>query len=187
MQIENLKELIVLSLETIGFALVCIILIYYFGKQADALRGMHEAVHDIHITWMKDRRKELKREVHVPDATQWVRQQVGVDAPLGVKCLFAEPPLVDFNVDDGGLRLVVSPLKYRQIRTALKIQNRKNGGVMKQFLNPVMGRFPWSATTIERNLTNGGEWFDVEAGQVGRQLGLDWGEVDRLYFHLIKG
>jgi hypothetical protein len=186
MHIENLNELIVLSLETIGFTLVCIILIYYFGKQADALQGMHEAVHDMHITWMKDRRQELKREVNVVDAIQWVRQQAGLDAPLGVKRLYAEPPLVDFNVDDG-VRLVISPLKYRQLRAALKIQNRSKGGVMEQFLNPVMGRFPWSATTIERNLTNSGEWFDVEAGQVGRILGIDWGEVDRLYFHLIKG
>jgi hypothetical protein len=186
MQIENLNELIVLSLETIGFALVCIILIYYFGKQADALQGMHEAVHDMHITWMKDRRKELKREVNVPDATQWVRQKVGVDAPLGVNRLFSEPPLVDFNVDDG-VRLVVSPLNARQIRSALRIQNRNNSGRMKQFLNPIMGRFPWSATTIERNLTNSGEWFDVEAGQVGRKLGIDWGELDRLFFHLVKG
>ena len=120
------------------------------------------------------------------DAIQWVRQQAGLDAPLGVKRLYAEPPLVDFNVDDG-VRLVISPLKYRQLRAALKIQNRSKGGVMEQFLNPVMGRFPWSATTIERNLTNSGEWFDVEAGQVGRKLGIDWGELDRLFFHLVKG
>ena len=186
MQIENINELIVLGLETVGFALVCIILIYYFGKQADALRGMHESIHDMHLTWMKDRRKELKLGVHVPDAIDWVRQQVGVDAPLGVNRRFAEPPLVDFNVDDG-VRLVVSPLNARQICSALKMQNRNNSGRMKQFLNPVMGRFPWSTTSVERNLTNGGEWFDVEAGLVGEQLGVDWGETDRLYFHVVKG
>jgi len=58
-------------------------------------------------------------------------------------------------------------------------------GKVSNLVDPLLGRSPRKVQVEERSILNAGEWFDVEAGQVGKALGLNWGEPKRLYFYRV--
>ena len=49
---------------------------------------------------------------------------------------------------------------------------------------PLLGVNRKALSVRERSLRDD-EWFDLEADKVGKQLGVNWGEVSRLYFYIV--
>jgi len=79
---------------------------------------------------------------------------------------------------------VVSPLSPERLKAVLKPLEARSGKV-SNLVDPLLGRSPRKVQVEERSILNAGEWFDVEAGQVGKALGLNWGEPKRLYFYRV--
>ena len=160
------------------------IMILYTSRQAHALDRLYDVVEHMHMVNLKDRREAKRREIEVVDPLIWVSEQVGIDVTHVIRTIH-NPMVVDLGTA-GDERVVISPLPNRRLKAALK-PLYKNSKRASNMVEPVLGRFlwPWAVIVIERNLTNAGEWFDVEAGLVGQALGVRWGEVERLHFYVV--
>jgi hypothetical protein len=159
-----------------------LILWLYNSRQADALRAMARTVEDMHLVQLKNRHDARKKEPLTMTAMQWLEKQLGAGSLTEVIGVSRVPLWANLRAANG-TRVVVSPLEPGELRKALKLSEPKRSRLSKAF-ELLLGDSPRNLNVIERSLRDE-EWFDVEADQVGRQLGLDWGEVSRLWFYVI--
>jgi len=68
------------------------------------------------------------------------------------------------------------------MKRALKAEETKSR--LNAAFEPLLGDKSRTVTVTERSLQNE-EWFDLEAAEVGKNLGVNWGEVSRLWFYVI--
>lgn len=158
------------------------ILTLYNSRQARALREMEHVLSDWYLMQVAERREAQRNSVKADDPLLWLGQQVGLTL-TGVERCLENPPAAAF-LTDNATRLVVSPLAMERLKAALTPLEVKNGRV-KNLVDPLLGRNPRRVQVEERSILNAGEWFDVEAGQVGSALGIAWGEPKRLYFYRV--
>lgn len=161
--------------------MVGLILWLYNSRQADALRSMARTVENMHLVQLKHRRDLRKQEPLTLTAVEWFGKQIGAGIAEIISLSHA-PAWVNLRAANGG-RVVVSPLELADLRRALKLKEPGRSRLAKAF-EPLLGDAPRALVVIERSLRDE-EWFDLEADQVGKALGLDWGETPRLWFYLI--
>ena len=70
-----------------------------------------------------------------------------------------------------GRRVVISP----HSAPALRAMNGEGAALLT-------GRL---LTTFDRSLMTGGDYFDLEAAQAGKLLGVQWDTLPRLWFHVL--
>lgn len=157
------------------------ILTLYNSRQAAALQEMENVLGDWYLMQAAERRDKRRQEIQIADPLAWVAEQTGVTV-TGVERVLADPPAVELLTDHPSYRMVVSPLSPRQLRAALKPLEVKNGRTAK-LVDPLLGR---KIEAVDRSIANSGEWFDIEAGQAGKALGVSWGEPKRLWFYAVK-
>ncbi len=158
------------------------ILTLYNSRQAAALREMEQVLSDWYLMQVAERREKRREAIKVDDPLAWLGGQVGLTL-TGVERQQAQAQAVSF-LTDNATRLVVSPLSPSRLKAVLKPLEAGNGKVAN-LLDPLLGRNPRRVQVEERSILNAGEWFDIEAGQVGAALGMAWGEPKRLYFYRV--
>ncbi len=160
-----------------------LILWYYNSKQADALQGMAKTTEEMYMTQLKLRRDERKKQPFTMDAARWLEQQAGAGLTLvDMISQSMNPKWINLRAA-GGIRLVVSPLDEGDLRKAIK-ETEKRSKVNSAF-EPLLGDSKKNLSVTQRSLQDE-EWFDLDANAVGKQLGVEWGEVSRLWFYTIQ-
>jgi hypothetical protein len=170
---------------------LCIISVYYYGRQARALEGMRQVEEEQYFFNVKRRREAKEKENLVSDPRAWISQHLSFLAgeTLAIRetnRIVKQPLAVDLQTDNG-YRVVISPTSPSDLRRLTKPQ-RGNGALVQLHLFkevPLLGRTPGKVKAFERSIANAGEYFDLEAAQVGQALGAEWGTVDRLWFYLV--
>jgi len=157
------------------------VLTLYNSRQAAALQELERVIGEFYLMQAADRREQRRKEVQIGDPLAWVSKQTGVTV-TGVERTLADPPAVELLTENPAYRLVISPLAPRELRTALKPLEVKNGRTSK-LVDPLLGR---KAEAVDRSIANSGEWFDIEAEQAGKAFGVEWGEPKRLWFYAVK-
>lgn len=158
------------------------ILTLYNSRQASALREMEQVLNDWYLMQVAEKREKERLAVRVDDPLTWLGQQVNLTL-TGVERQQEAAQAVSFLTDNANAtRLVVSPLSPDRLKRILKPLEARNGKVAN-LVDPLLGRNPGKVRVEERSILNAGEWFDLEAGQVGKALGVNWGEPKRLYFY----
>lgn len=154
------------------------ILIFYNSRQARELKEMREVADSWYLLVLREKREARKKEVSLGNPMEWLSEQSGRSLEK-VSRVLKNPAAVELSTASGE-RVVVSPLSPRQLRQALKAVETRRGR-LSGYVEPLLTGNP---QVIERSIADSGEWFDVEAGQVGAKLGADWGEVVRLFFYV---
>jgi hypothetical protein len=169
----------------LGLVCLAILITLYNGRMTAAIRSIQRVAEDWYIQLVKDRRQKARRELKVAEPKAWLSDQLGMGMQItDLSSSLQKPFLLNFHSDDHS-RVVVSPLPPEELRRALRSMQQGRHNRIGEFMEPVLGRSPWRNRVIERSVLNGGEWFDVEAGMVGRSFELDWGEPERLWFHIV--
>lgn len=158
------------------------ILTLYNSRQASALREMEQVLSDWYLMQVAEKREKERQTVKVEDPLAWLGGQVGLTL-TGVERVQEQARAAAF-LTDNATRLVVTPLPPQRLKAVLKPLEARNGKVAN-LVDPLLGRSPRKAQVEERSILNAGEWFDIEAGQAGKALGLNWGEPKRLYFYRV--
>lgn len=158
------------------------ILTLYNSRQAQALREMEQVLSDWYLMQVAEKREKERQAVKVENPLAWLEKQTGLTL-TGVERQQEQAQAVSF-LTDNATRLVVSPLSPDRLKRVLKPLEAKNGKVAN-LVDPLLGHNPRKVQVEERSILNAGEWFDVEAGQVGKALGVNWGEPKRLYFYRV--
>jgi len=157
-----------------------LILWFYNSRQADALRGMARTTENMYMTQLKAQRDERKRQPMSLSSLEWLAGQAGM-VLSDVISVSGNPKWVNLR-SAAGVRLVVSPLEPEELRKVLKAEQTKSR--LSAAFEPLLGDKSHTVTVAERSMQNV-EWFDLEAAEVGRNLGVNWGEVSRLWFYTI--
>ncbi len=175
----------------LALIILCAISVYYYGRQARALEGMQQVEEDQYFFTVKRHRESKQQENLVPDPRAWIGRHISAFlgeelAILDTNRVVKQPLAVDVQTSNG-YRVVISPVSPHDMRRLAQPRHDKGViGQLRQFAeNPLLGRHPHRVKTMEQSLANAGDYFDLEAAQVGQALGAEWGAVDRLWFYLV--
>jgi len=169
---------------TVGLIIVMTLVILYSNhRQARALNEMKKVVEDWVESQMRDRREEHHARTKIAEPLKWFGGQVNL-VLTDVQRKMEEPPALEFLAEQG-MRLVVSPLPPSRLREGLRvIESRKRK--LKKLVEPLLGYSRRNVKVIERNTTNVGEWFDLEAEAAAKALQVKWPACTRLWFYVIS-
>lgn len=173
-----------LSISLLFLPLSALLLLVYLHNrvQARSLIQMAASLEDLYLLEIKNRRSRIKSNLSSLDAPAWLAScaggQVNLESCLGHS---SSPAWLNLRIVSGG-RLVVSPLSPSALKNALP--NRGIRSRLGKAFEPLLGHAPGGIKVSCRSLAEQ-EFFDLEAAEVGRQLGSNWGEVTRLWFYLV--
>jgi hypothetical protein len=181
-------RLLIVTIMLLAAALVMLIwMAFQASRQSHALANVYRLFEDWSMLISKDRREARKSAIQIGDLVHWFSQLAGVEIVQIIR-KFDSPAAVDLMTADR-TRLVVSPLKPSDLKSALGANRFKLIELFKRdqrlSVEPLLGRWEWRVRTFNRTSNNAGEFFDLEAAEVGNRLGLNWGEVNRLWFYVI--
>ncbi len=169
---------------TVGLIIVMTLVILYSNhRQARALNEMKKVVQGWVESQMRDRREERHARTKIEDPLQWFGGQVNL-VLTDVQRKMEEPPALEFLAGQG-MRLVVSPLSPGRLREGLKVTESRQRK-LKKLVEPLLGYSKRNVKVIERNATNVGEWFDLEAEAAANALQAKWPACTRLWFYVIS-
>ena len=173
------------SILLIAIALILFVglTVYYNMHQAASLRDVRQSVDDWLMMYAKDRRAVQRKEVKVDDWKAWLSSHSGLTVSA-VERTFDNPHAVECSTTEG-IKLVVTTLPKDKLSRELKRFEIRNKN-MAHLGNPLLGRSPRKVEVEEKSVVNSGDWFDLEADQVGRAVGVNWGETPRLFFYYVK-
>ena len=189
----NLQVLLVrLQIVMIVLLLAVMVLILWIAlqasRQSQSLLNVYRLFEDWSMMIGKDRREARKAHIQIADPLQWFSKLSGVEV-LQIIRKFDSPMALDLMTMDNRNRLVVSPLKPADLKSSLGSKRFKFRDLFrrdKRLLGePLLGRREWRVRIFDRSNNNAGEFFDLEASEVGKMLGLNWGEATRLWFYLV--
>ena len=186
MQLQFINVITLLAV--IALALV---LAFYNRRQADALRGVERMVKDFLAIQVRDRREKRKADLTV-NASKWLSDLISarVEEVFELQDISRVVPDV-FAAEirtASGKKIVVSTKSKSvllQRDKNVRARGKKNSAVAKISgiaSSPLLGR---KYTALEINMVEEGEWFDLEAEQVGQTLGVNWGQPVRLWIYII--
>ena len=131
---------------------------------------------------MRDRRDAYKKKIKIADVLQWIGSQVNLTVvEQGRK--FENPPALEFLIAEG-VRLVVSPLPKKKLRSSLKSIEGKRRKVAK-LVEPLLGSQPRRVQVVERSNRTVHEWYEVEIEAAMKKLDVAWVDLNALYFYMI--
>lgn len=154
----------------LGLALIALAAVLWLSaaRIAEELRRLREVQEAQHSYQVRCHREIKARETLVTDALAWLSAQVG--AGVALKQLRPDVRGVEMVTANGGL-LLVTPLSIEQL------QPTTARGRLADFARQRKPR-----QSEERSLLHS-DYFDLEADQAGRLLGVDWHGVERLWLH----
>ena len=156
--------------------------VFYNMRQAASLQEVRQAIEEYLMMYAKDRRAAQRKEVKIDDWKGWYSNQSGLTIS-SVERTFESPHAVELSTAEG-MRLVVSPLSKDKLGRELKRYQIRNKELAR-LSNPLLGRNPHKVEVEEKNVINSGDWFDLEADQAGKAVGVAWGESPRLFFYYV--
>lgn len=165
-----------------GVFAFALILWYYNQRQASALKAMARALEETYMIAVKNRRDAHKQQEFKLTANEWIAKQLDGDIKPATPIKVSTKPLWANMRCETGERVVVSPLSPTELKAALKEQSTNSK--LDKVEEPLLGVNRKALSVRERSLRDD-EWFDLEADKVGKQLGVNWGEVSRLYFYIV--
>ena len=171
--------------------LLAIILAFYNRRQAEALRGVERMTKDFLAMQIKDRRKEYTETMREINPLHWLDALINKRTlhPLELRertRLVEEVSAAEFSCADGR-RVVVSTKDRSALRQWDKTLRVRRGDsatarIANLALKPLLGR---KTEVLEVNMIDEGEYFDLEAETVGKELGLSWSHPARLWIYVI--
>lgn len=166
----------------VPLALLLVLIYLHNRTQARTLNQMADSLDELYLLELKNRRTRAKKDIAKLNAFAWLASAAGGQYVLE-NCLSQStfPSWLNLSIKNGG-RLVVSPLAPVALRKALP--DPKSLGRLGKSLELLLGHSPRNLQIFSRSLAEQ-EYFDLEAAEVGRQLGSGWGEVTRLWFYHI--
>jgi hypothetical protein len=167
-----------------------LILAFYNHRQAKALRGVERMVKDFLAIQIRDRREKRKADLSV-NATEWLTRLINarVEQIFELQDIIRIVPEV-FAAEirtASGQKIVVSTKPKTVLKQHDKnnqARGKKNSAVERISAiasAPLLGR---KFITLEINMIEETEWFDLEAEQVGQALGVGWGQPVRLWIYI---
>jgi HAMP domain-containing protein len=176
-----------------------IILAVYNQRQASALRGMERLVQDFVAMQIRDRRTRYIEGLaeHI-DPLAWLAREASYELELPIVVSEVIRVVPDIQAVElrasSGLHLIVSTLPKADVMRfdrRLRAAGGKKNAVerVSSFASrPLLGRsrWGWGVQIIERVMSQGNEFFDVEADAVSQRLGLKWDKPSRLWFYVVK-
>ncbi len=168
---------------TIALIVVMTVVIFLSNqRQAHIMKQMRFVLEDWYESQMRDRREAYRKELVMPDAMRWLGNQVNLDV-VEIGRRFENPPALELMTSEG-VRLVVSPLPNRKLRTAVRKIESKTRKVSK-LVEPLLGSHTSKVQVVERSNASVHEWYEVEIDTAVKLLGLNWTGLDALYFYMI--
>jgi hypothetical protein len=168
---------------TIALIVVMTVVIFLSNqRQAHIMKQMRFVLEDWYESQMRDRREAYRKELHMPDALQWLGRQVNLNV-VEVGRRFENPPALELMTSEG-VRLVVSPLPNHQLRSAVRKIESKTRKVSK-LVEPLLGSQPARVQVVERSNETVHEWYEVEIETAAKLLGLNWRGLKAVYFYMI--
>lgn len=169
---------------TVGLIIVMTLVILYSNhRQARALYEMKKVVQNWVDSQLRDRREDRHFRTKIEDPLKWFGGQVNL-VLTDVQRKMEEPPALEFLAEKG-MRLVVSPLPPSQLRAGLRATESRKRKI-KKLVEPLLGYSRRNVKVIERNTSNVGEWFDLEAEAAAKALQQKWQGCTRLWFYVIS-
>lgn len=150
------------------------------ARMAGSLNRLNKTMSDWLLMQVKDRRAAKVAEIRIDNPLNWVTAQCGITVSQQQRVIDSACA-VDL-LSPNGCRVVVSSLDQDDLLRVIAPMSKGVGG---QLVEPLLGRSPKKVEPIVRDLTNAGEFFDVEAGQVGQMFMVNWGQPTRLYFYVV--
>lgn len=170
-----------------------VILTVYNRRQARALEYVARLEEDRAAREIRERRERKASNLQV-DPLRWLEKTINplLDSPLiltdTAKRVVPEAEAVELRADDGR-RLLVStqPLSAlrRHDRRLRQAGGRGASGRLTRFASTSLLGRRWQVWNAARTMAEVGEFFDMEAGACGQDLGLDWGAPTRLWFYVL--
>ena len=162
---------------SITIALIIIMTVVIFlsnQRQAHILKQMHFVIEDWYQAQMRDRREAFKKEINIQDVLKWIGSQVNLTVVEQGRKL-ENPQALEFLTVEG-VRLIVSPLSSRKLRSAVrKIESKRRK--VANLVEPLLGSNPRRAQVVERSNRTVHEWFEVEIETALEKLGRDLGKI----------
>ena len=170
--------------------LLALILAFYNRRQADALRGVERMVKDFLAIQIRDRREKHKADLNI-NATEWlgklIKARVEQEFELqDISRIVPEVFAAEIRTSSGKKIIISTKAKavLLQHDKNLRARGKKNSAIERISSiasAPLLGR---KFTTLEINMIDESEWFDLEAEQVGQTLGVNWGQPVRLWIYI---
>lgn len=159
------------------------------SRQSKSLANVFRVFEDWSMMVTKERREAKKSDIQIADPMKWLSDLAGVEVVQTIR-KFDNPMALDLSTAEN-YRLVVSPLKPADLKSALGANRFKFWQIFKRdkrmMVEPLLGKWEFRVKSFDRTANNAGEFFDLEAAEVGNRLGLDWGETNRLWFYVVPG
>jgi hypothetical protein len=159
------------------------------NRQSKSLSNVYRLFEDWSMMISKDRREAAKTAIQITDPLKWFSELAGVEIVQVIRS-FDTPMALDLQTANRN-RLVVSPLKPSDLKAALGANRFRFGDIFKKdkrlAVEPLLGKWDFRVKAFDRTNNNAGEFFDLEAAEVGRRLNMNWGEVSRLWFYVVPG
>ena len=184
----RLQIVVIIVLVAVGLMILWIAL--QANRQSKAIANVFGVFEDWSMMITKERREAKKSDIQITDPMKWFSDLANVEV-INVIRKFDNPMALDLSTADNQ-RLVVSPLKPSDLKSALGANRRfKVWQLFKRdkrmLVEPLLGKWEFRVDAFDRTANNAGEFFDLEAAEVGKRLNVNWGEVNRLWFYLVPG
>jgi HAMP domain-containing protein len=176
-----------------------VILTIYNRRQASALRGMERLAQDFVAMQIRDRRTQhIEGLAGRIDPLEWLSRQASaeLDAPIIVTEVLRvaqEIRAVELRASNGQRVIVSTSPKSDVMRFDRRLRaNSRTKSAAERVASfasrPLLGssRWGWGVQTIERVMSQGNEFFDVEADAVAERIGVKWDKPSRLWFYVLK-
>jgi len=170
--------------------LLALILAFYNRRQADALRGVERMVKDFLAIQIRDRREKRKADLSV-DATEWLTKLIETRVAQEFELqdiLRVVPEVFSAEIRTASGRKIVVSIKPKatllQYDKNIRTRGKKDSAAQRISAiasAPLLGR---KFKTLEINMVEETEWFDLEAELVGQALGVNWGQPVRLWIYI---
>lgn len=168
---------------TIALIVVMTIVIYFSNwQQAHTLKKMRTVLESWYQAKMRDRRESFRRKFIVVEGMTWLSEQADLHVIEKGRELENIRAVEFFTTD--GVRLVVSPLGRRKLKTELRASEGRRRKVAN-LVEPMLGYRPRKVQVLERSNKTVHEWFDLEIKAELAELNLNWGDLDCLYFYVV--
>lgn len=189
-----------MSLEILVVAMLIVfslILTVYNHRQAEAMRGIERVAQDYHAMQMRSARRDYAGSLDTLNPLEWVSNQLSAGLPKPLQVVEAirsvpEIDAVDLRTNDNR-RVVVSIRPKSDIvlfdRRSRSVKKKSAADRIADFASrPLLtkSRWGWGVKTVEKSMSQADEFFDLEAGAVGKRFGVNWDNPTRLYFHVVE-
>jgi hypothetical protein len=190
-----------MTTETIAIAILLIltvILTFYNHRQAASIRAIESVAQDYLAIQIRAERRERAASLDALDPFEWVSKQVSAGLPKPLRAVEVARVAQDANavelLTNDNRRVVVSTLSRGELtlfdRRARAAKRGKKKSAQERVASyaakPLLGKNRWSVdAVVERVLSQFNEFFDMEATEAGKKMGVAWNNPTRLWFYVV--